>query len=147
MSVRSGVGAVVLGLLLAAALGFTADSSAKDFRPGDIRVCNAHRCLVIRDQAALDALSSFYYGDPQPVITQKPRLRVPSFELRFPNGYATGIVATSRFDRFLSYGVNEDQFVGGTWYQVPPAAALAIRRMRARLKPMRLTRSALLRSV
>ena len=47
-------------------------------------------------------------------------LGAPSFELRFDNDYVTGIVATARLDRFLSYGVNTGRFEAGRWYRVYP---------------------------
>jgi hypothetical protein len=72
----------------------------------------------------------------------------PTFYLRFRNGYITGIVAGAGFDRFLSYGVNEDRFVAGTWYRLPDAAAAALKRLAApRLKPIRLVRNLVDRSI
>ena len=59
--------------------------------------------------------------------------------MKFSNGYVTGIVAAAQLDRFLSYGVNLDQFQRGRWYRVPSAAALELRRLTAGLKPRRLT--------
>jgi hypothetical protein len=67
-------------------------------------------------------------------------------QLRFTNGYVTGVVAGRRLDRFLSYGVNLDRFFGGTWYRVPRAAAAALRRLAAGLPPLRLTPAAFARS-
>jgi hypothetical protein len=127
-------------------LALAAGAAAKDFRPGDLRVCNATRCVAIRRSAALAAFSSFYYHPGHPSRTARPPLRAPYFELRFPNGYVTGIVATRRFNRFLSYGVNEDRFAGGTWYRVPARAASAIRATRRLLDPMPLTHAAISRS-
>jgi hypothetical protein len=133
----------VLGvLLLAAAMVFAASAAAKNFQPGDLRLCNAKSCVSVGDQKALDALSAFYYGSRQPRQIRPPALRVPYYELRFTNGYATGIVATAALDRFLSYGVNLDQFARGRWYRVPAAAAAELRRLAASLEPLRLTRTA-----
>ena len=102
-----------LAAAAAAALVFTAAAGGKDFRPGDLRVCNARTCVAITDQQVLDQLSAFYYGSSPPARTRAPRPGVPFFQLRFPNGYVTGIVSTSRLDRFLSYGVNLEQFRRG----------------------------------
>jgi hypothetical protein len=44
---------------------------------------------------------------------------VPYYELRYRNGYVTGIIATRRLDRFLSYGVNLGRFRRDQWYSVP----------------------------
>jgi hypothetical protein len=133
-------------LLLAAVLVFVSAAAAKDFRPGDLRVCNAKRCVSIVKPNVLPTLGSFYYSGGQPPTARAPRLGAPMFELRFRNGYATGIVATGKLDRFLSYGVNLDRFRRGTWYRVPARLALELRRLTARLEPMRLTRIALAKS-
>jgi len=75
-----------------------------------------------------------------------PTLGVPSFELRFTNGYATGIEATRRLDRFLSHGVNLGRFSQSTWYRVPTTLAVELRRLASRLKPFPLTSASLRRS-
>ena len=134
----------LLGLLAAsAALVVVSVAAAKDFRPGDLRVCNKARCIAIADQKVLDTLSAFYYGRPKPRRALPPALGVPYYELRFTNGYTTGIVATAALDRFLSYGVNLNQFARGRWYRVPAAASAELRRLAAPLAPLRLTRTAI----
>jgi hypothetical protein len=136
-----------LGILVAAAvLALAAPAAAKDFEPGDLRLCNTERCLPVIDQRALDALGAFYYGNRKPGRIRAPRLGAPYFELRFTNGYATGIVATASLDRFLSYGVNLGQFARGRWYRVPAAAAAELRRLSGSLEPLRLTRAAIRKS-
>jgi hypothetical protein len=138
---------VSLGALVATvALAVVPSAAAKTFEPGDLRLCNAKRCVPIVQQQALDELSAFYYGIRKPSRTARPTLRVPYYELRFTNGYATGIVATTRLDRFLSYGVNLDQFRRGRWYRVPAAAAAELRRLSSPLAPLRLTRAAIRKS-
>jgi hypothetical protein len=135
------------GMALAvAALAATGVAAAKEFAPGDLRACNADRCTQISDKRALKALSSFYYGVDEPVRVEAPRMGTPYFELRFRNGYVTGIVATAKRDRFLSYGVNLNQFSRGRWYRVPPVAARELRRLTSSLKPRRLTLAAVLKS-
>jgi len=89
-------------LLAAAALAVTPAAIAKDFRPGDLRVCNAHRCVPIMSRAVLPLLNAFYYGPHEPRVAARPRLGAPAFELRYRNGYATGIVASAKLDRFLA---------------------------------------------
>jgi hypothetical protein len=111
MSLRL-IAAAVLFLL---ALTFTATSAAKEFKPGDLRICNANRCVTITDQTLLDALGSFIYMGPQPAIVRSPRLGVAYFELKFRNGYVPGIVATAKLDRWLSYGVYLGRFARGRW--------------------------------
>lgn len=111
-------------------------AAGKDFKPGDIRVCVAATCLRLNDQGALDALSAFYYSSAHnPRLQTAPGARAPYVELRFPNGYVTGIAAGRSYDHFLSYGVNLDQFRARTWYAIPARASLAIKRLAARLAP------------
>jgi hypothetical protein len=137
----------LLGLLLVSTtLVFAAPAGAKEFEPGDLRLCNAERCVPVMDRKALNALGAFYYGSRTPRRSLRPSLRVPYYELRFTNGYATGIVATSRLDRFLSYGVNLGRFARGRWYRVPARAAAELRRLSFSLEPLRLTRAAIRKS-
>jgi hypothetical protein len=134
-------------LLAAAALAVIPSATAKDFGPGDLRVCNAHRCVPIVNRAVLPLLGRFYYSDPHvPRVAPRPRLGAPAFELRFRNGYATGIVATARLDRFLSYGVNVGRFHRGVWYRIPARLAAEVRALTAGMKPLRVTRAALAKS-
>ena len=70
----------------------------------------------------------------------------PYFELRFRNGYVTGIVATRRLDRFLSYGVNLDRFARDRWYAVPRELQQELGRLTVGLRPLRITRAALAKS-
>lgn len=126
-------------VLAAAACVAASSASAKDFEPGDLRICNMKRCLPIADVAALETLSKFYYSGPRPRAGRPAPLGAPAFELRFGNGYVTGVVATTRLDRFLSYGVHLGWFGRGTWYRVPDTAARELRRLTARLTPLRVT--------
>jgi hypothetical protein len=81
-----------------------------------------------------------------PARVPRPKLRAPYYELRFRNGYVTGIVATRRFNRFLSYGVNLDRFIQSKWYAVPHQMSSQLRRLAAGLRPLHLTRAALAKS-
>lgn len=134
LSLGVAVATVVLLLLPAAA-------TAKDFRPGDLRICDARRCVPIVDSRVLPTLSAFYYTGKQPRRAGPPRLGARVFKLEFPNGYVTGIVAASRLDRFLSYGVNLGRFRAGAWYRLPARAAASLRALALRLRPLRLTRA------
>jgi hypothetical protein len=137
---------VLTGLVGAAAMVVLAAASAKDFGPGDLRVCNAKRCVALVRAEVLPKLGSFYYGGPAPARARKPALGTPYYELRFRNGYVTGIVATRRLDRFLSYGVYLERFDRGTWYAVPPKLSQELRRLTAGMRPLQLTRAALAKS-
>jgi hypothetical protein len=94
----------------------------------------------------LRMLGTFYYGLNSPPLARAPRLGAPMFELRFTNGYATGIVASARLDRFLSYGVNLGHFRRGSWYRFPAQVSLELRRLARPLTPLHLTRAALYKS-
>jgi len=139
MSTRSRLGAFVV----VTALVLACSAAAKDFKPGDLRVCNTARCVAISDQDVLDAVSTFYYGTSKLSVVPRPRMGAPAFELRFRNGYATGIVGSATLDRFLSYGVNLDRFERGRWYRVPAPAAAELRRLTAGLTPLQVTPAAL----
>jgi len=132
--------------LMAAALVFTSAASAKEFKPGDLRLCNASRCVTIRDQRKLDLLASLIYTGAQPAVARAPHMNAPYYELRFRNGYVPGIVATKHLDCFLSYGVYLERFHRGTWYGVPARTARALRTLAAGLRPLRLTSAAVAKS-
>jgi hypothetical protein len=135
-----GLGIAAVAVLLVPA------ATAKDFGPGDLRVCSAARCVGVTNPQVLPLLGSFYYGGPQPKAVARPRLRSPYFELRFRNGYVTGLAATAKLDRFLSYGVYIERFRRGTWYRLPTPLAREFRELSAKLTPYRLTRAAVAKS-
>jgi hypothetical protein len=137
---------LVPALLTAAALAVTPAATAKDFKPGDLRVCNAKQCVPITNRAVLPLLGAFYYGPRDARAASPARLGAPSFELRFPNGYVTGIAASARLERFLSYGVNLQHFRRGVWYRVPARLAAELRKLTAGLKPLRVTKASLAKS-
>ena len=133
-------------LLAAAALLLVPGAAAKDFHPGDLRLCNSRRCMKIVDPKVVATLGPFYYSDGSPRQAHAPRLGARIYELRFPNGYATGIVAGAALDRFLSYGVNTTRFRRGVWYRMPARLASELRKLTAGMKPLRITQAALARS-
>jgi hypothetical protein len=137
---------MLLAVLAASALLILPSASAKDFGPGDLRVCDAARCVPIVKREVLPRLGSFYYSGPALRRLPRPPLGVPYYELRFRNGYVTGIVATRRLDRFLSYGVHLERFARDRWYAVPRPLSDEFRRLTVGLRPLRLTRAALARS-
>ena len=133
------------GLALAALL-LPAGAGAKDFGPGDLRLCNAQTCVGIADQRLVTALSRFYYGGPPPAEIRAPRLGAPYFQLQFRNGYVTGVAATAQLDRFRSRGVNLGQFGPDHWYRVPAAVARALRKLAAPLRPLHVSESVIART-
>jgi hypothetical protein len=136
----------LLGLVAACALLAVPSAGAKDFKPGDLRVCNATRCAPIVTRSVLPQLGSFYYMGSAPAQVDQPALGTPYYELRFRNGYVTGIVATRRLDHFLSYGVNLGRFVRDQWYAVPRPLSAELRRLTATLRPFALSPAALAKS-
>ena len=137
---------LVAVLVVAATLVAASAATAKDFGPGDLLICNATRCVPIMDRSVLPLLGSFYYSGRQPPTAPAVRIGAPAFELRFTNGYATGIVATARLDRFLSYGVNLGRFRGEVWYRLPARLASELRTLSAGLRSLRVTQGSLSRS-
>lgn len=146
-SANAALGIMTAGPILAALLVaflLPAGALAKEFRPGDVRVCNATRCVAIDSPSALTALSSFYYNPSQhPLRVSAPSSGVPFFRLEFSDGYISGIVASPGLGHFLSYGVNLEQFGNGAWYRVPPPLAAALRRLTSGVPPLRLTPGAI----
>jgi hypothetical protein len=138
--------AFVAGLAIASALLVVPSASAKQFDPGDLRVCNATHCVPIMDRNVLPLLGAFYYSGPALVHVRRPALGAPYYELRFRNDYVTGIVATGRLDRFLSYGVHLERFARDAWYAVPRRLSTELRRLTAGLRPFGVTRAALAKS-
>lgn len=128
-------GAALAGL----ALWLAPVAQAKEFKPGDIRVCAAKQCLPLNDRVALNALSAFYYSSKQiPRRKAAPASDARYVELRFPNGYVTGIAAGHRYDHFLSYGVNLGRFKARSWYAIPARASVAIEALATRLRTRQL---------
>jgi len=107
--------AIMFALLLLVLSQVASARTMKQFRPGDVRACGAHRCVAIRSQRVLDALARFYYGRPAPMRTVAPRKRSLYLRLVYKDGYVTGIAAGPRFTHFLSFGVNLGQFASKTW--------------------------------
>jgi hypothetical protein len=137
---------LVAGFVATSAFLILPSASAKDFGPGDLRVCNARRCAAIVSRDVLPQLGSFYYSGPSPARVRGTSLGAPYYELRFRNGYVTGIVATRRLDRFLSYGVHLDRFARNRWYAVPHELQQELARLTVGLRPLRITRAALAKS-
>jgi hypothetical protein len=134
------IAVAVSALLVAPSAG------GKDFRPGDVRVCNAIRCVPILERSVVPQLASFYYTGPRPVRRARPALGTPYYELRYRGGYVTGIVATRHLNRFLAYGVHEGRFAENAWYALPRGISSELRRLTGALRPLRLTRAALAKS-
>jgi hypothetical protein len=102
--------------------------------------------LVAASTAPAKRLGAFYYtGSSSPPETGTPRLGARAFELRFDNGYVTGVVAAAKLDRFLSFGVNLERFAA-QGYRLSKGVVQEPRRLAAPLEPLRVTRRLLARS-
>jgi len=91
------------------------------------------------NRSLLRVLSSYYWGPTRVTRATPVRNGAPAFELRFRNGYASGIVASSRLDRFRAYGFFCGRFVHGKWYDFPARASTALRKLTAGLRPLRVS--------
>ena len=136
---RSSVTSIAAVLIAAGALLAVPAAVAKDFGPGDLRVCGRAHCVPIVNRSLLRVLSSYYWGPGRPARAAPVRNGAPAFELRFRNGYASGIVASSRLDRFRAYGFFCGRFVRGRWYRFPARASAALRRLTAGFRPLRVS--------
>lgn len=128
---------LLVGLLVAAALLVVPAASGKVFKPGDVRLCNANRCVPIRNRVVLEKLGGFFYGSYSLTTVRAPMHGAPYYELRFRNGYVTGVVAMRRLDHFQSHGVNVNRFASDRWYGVPPRVSAELRRLAVGLPPLR----------
>jgi hypothetical protein len=140
------VKALLVLLVAASVLLFLPSASAKNFGPGDLRVCNATRCVPIVKRDVLPLLGSFYYSGPAPAQLRAPALGTPYYQLRFRNNYVTGIVATRHLDRFLSYGVHLERFDANIWYAVPRRLSAELQRLTVGMRPLRVSQAALTKS-
>jgi hypothetical protein len=126
--------ALVLG---AAALLAIPAALAKEIQPGDLRLCGRDRCVSIKDPALVPRMHSFLWGPQRLVHAQRVRPGTQAFELRFRNGYAWGMVATAKLNRFRAYGFYCGRFQVGEWYRVPPRVAAAWHALTRGMRPLR----------
>jgi len=138
---------VVLILGVVSALVVASGATAKEFRPGSLRICTHQRCVPIKNPRVLELLGAFFYtGRRSPAKIRSPQLGAPAFQIQFENGYVTGVVAGARLDRFLSYGVDLGRFAPRQWYLFPKRVAQEMKTLSAPLNPLRLTRRMVARS-
>jgi len=131
MRVYAAAAILAVGLVAAPA------ATAKEFRPGDLRVCGRSQCVPIVGKRLLRSLSRLYYG-PGPVHRTEPvRRGAVAFAFRWRDGWAAGLVAGIGLDRFRSHGVFYGRFQRGRWYRVPAEAAAALRKLTTGAKPLR----------
>jgi hypothetical protein len=95
--------------------------------------------VTITNRQVMRILSDYYYGSTRVVRAERVPLGARGFELRYPDGYASGMVAGAMLKRFRAYGFICGRFERGRWYWFPPRAAAALRRMTAGMRPMRVS--------
>jgi hypothetical protein len=130
---------IVAVVVLACALLVIPAAAAKDFHPGDLRVCGKTRCVAIVNKRVLRILSAYYYGATKIHQARPVRLGAPGFELRFTNGYVSGVVAGASLDRFRGNGFYCGRFVRGRWYRFPREATAALKKLTANFRPLRVS--------
>jgi hypothetical protein len=122
-------------VLVAAALLAIPAAFAKDFQPGDLKICGRDHCVPIQDRKVLKVLSSLYWGPGRPRRAQPVHAGARAFELRFGDDYASGMVASRGLDRFRAYGFYCGRFQRGKWYRVPARAVVAFLQLTKGLRP------------
>jgi hypothetical protein len=109
-------------------------ASAKEFQPGDLRLCGATQCRVLKDATTNRRFGEFLYGSGKVTAAPTPRVGSPVFQLRFKEGPA-GVVLNETSARV--HGLNCGRFRRGRWYRLPKA----LRGLTAGLRPKRLRAS------
>jgi hypothetical protein len=130
-----------IAAVLIAATGLLAVPAAvaKDFGPGDLRVCGRTKCVPIMNRSVLRILSSYYWGPGRAPGAGPVRHGTPGFELRFRGGYPSGMVASVWLNRFRAYGFMCGRFERGKWYRFPARAVAEMRRLAAGLEPLQVS--------
>jgi hypothetical protein len=111
----------------------TPAASAKDFRPGDLRICGAAHCRVVTEHAQARAFSAFLYGSSRVERVKTPRPGSPVFQLRLRDGFVAALLSANAV---RVHGLYCERFQRGHWYRLPPslrtvAAGLVPKRLRA----------------
>jgi hypothetical protein len=114
-------------------------ASAKEFRPGDLRLCGATQCRLVIDGPTNRHFGALLYGDGRvaPAPAPTPGVGSPVFQLRFRDGPAAVILNATAF---RVHGLNCGRFRRGHWYRLPAAlrgltTGLKPKQLRARVPP------------
>jgi hypothetical protein len=122
----------VLGAIAVLGLVFSVTTSAKEIRPGELRICGAVHCRAVKDPAQARAFSALLWGQTPIARAPTPRVGSPVFRVWLHDDAVALINATAiRVD-----GLNCGRFQRGKWYRLPTrlrvlGAALEPRRLRA----------------
>jgi hypothetical protein len=117
--------------ILASALVLAATASAKEIRPGDLRICGAAHCRVVEDPGQARAFSDLLWGPSRVVRAPTPPVGSPIFQLRFRDGPAGAIISATAI---RVHGLICGRFQRGKWYRLPAS----LRGVTVGLKPKRL---------
>ena len=120
-----------LMVVTASAALFAAGAGAKEIRPGDLRICGATHCRVVKDRGQAHAFSELLWGPSRVVRAPTPPVGSPIFQLRFRDGPAGAIISASAI---RVHGLFCGRFQRGKWYRLPAS----VRGVTAGLKPKRL---------
>lgn len=120
-----------LMVVTASAALFAAGAAAKEIRPGDLRICGATHCRVVKDRGQAHAFSELLWGPSRVVRAPTPPVGSPIFQLRFRDGPAGAIISASAI---RVHGLFCGRFQRGKWYRLPAS----LRGVTAGLKPKRL---------
>lgn len=134
-----GKASIIAAVVVACALLVVPAAAAKEFHPGDLRVCGKARCVPTVNKRVLRILSSYYYGQTQIRQAAAVHLGTPGFELRFRNGFVSGVVSGASLDRFRGNGFYCGRFVRGRWYRFPREATALLKKLTANLRPLRVS--------
>ena len=116
------------------------DPAAESHTTAQIATVGAGRFLTMTYTWMYEGrLARFVYTGPKPATVGRPAWGPPGFELHYRSGYATGIAASARLDRFLNFGVYAERFRRRVWYRMPPQVGVDLRRLTAGMKPCRVT--------
>jgi hypothetical protein len=110
---------------------------AKDFGPGELRVCGRSQCVPIVNKRLLRILSNYYWGPSRIVRTAPVHRGARAFALRWRNGYTSGLVGGAGLERFRGHGFFCGRFVPGHWYRFPAEATVWLKRLTAGMRPLR----------
>ena len=119
-----------LMVVTASAALFAAGAAAKEIRPGDLRICGATHCRVVKDRGQAHAFSELLWGPSRVVRAPTPPVGSPIFQLRFRDGPAGAIISASAI---RVHGLFCGRFQRGKWYRLPAS----LRGVTAGLKPKR----------
>jgi hypothetical protein len=90
-------------------------AAAKEFPPGELRVCGAKQCRVVTDGQSR-AFSALLWGDGRARRAPTPRIGSPIYQLRFENGRAGAVINATAI---RVHGLNCGRFERGKWYRLP----------------------------